>query len=102
MGRHLIAIPALGPGELVTVTDDPDAYPEKGEILWTEAEIDVLRARLNGAPDHLRDNWIRYIDAVKRMYVGAKLMSLEPLRVDHPELTQEALERIPWEMLPRR
>lgn len=71
------------------------------EVYWTEDEIEVMYARLNGAPREVIDLWIRYIDAVKRMYPGARLESVEPLRVRHPELTDEKLRRIPWQMLPR-
>lgn len=92
----------LGPGEVVTVLHkEGPPTPENGEVVWAPSEIRALSV-LEGAPDSVRDLWIQYMDAVKRMYPGAKLVSLEPLRVVHSELTQELLERIPWQMLPRR
>jgi len=98
----LIEVPSLGIGELVTVTDDPSHEPEKGEVIWDGNEIDVMLRELQGAPERIRDMWVQYLDAVKRMYPGAKLLSLKPLRVAHPELTPEKLETIPWKDLPRR
>jgi hypothetical protein len=102
MVTTLLEIPSLGIGELVTITDDPAHEPEKGEVIWHEDEINVMTTQLEGAPDNIRDMWVQYMDAVKRMYVGAKLISLKPLRVAHPELTPEKLETIPWKDLPRR
>lgn len=99
---RLMEVPSLGIGELVTITDDPDLKPEKGEVIWSQDEIDVMEYQLRGAPDRIRSLWVRYLDAVKRMYPGARLRSLKPLRVDHPELTQEKLESIPWKELPRK
>lgn len=98
----LLEIPSLGIGELVTVTDDPNYAPCRGEVVWDASEIDIMLAELGEAPTNIRDMWVQYIDAVKRMYRGAKLRSLQPLRIDHPDLTQEKLENIPWRDLPRR
>ena len=98
----LMTAPALGPGETIVLTDDDSPEPENGEVVWTEIEIDVLDKTLAGAPMGVVDDWMRYLDAVKRMYPGAKLVSLEPLEVEHPDLTQERLEKIPWQLLPRR
>jgi hypothetical protein len=90
----------------VVLTEDPDPTPEKGEVVWTEEEIGVLLKVLEGLDkEHeelTRSAWVQYLDAVKRMYPGAKLISLSPLVVEHPQLTPERLARIPWKFLPRR
>lgn len=90
----------------MVVTEDPQAEPEKDEVLWTEEEINVLTDLLEGVAEDQRDmvrrTWLQYVDAVKRMYRGAKLKSINPLAIEHPELTPERLQRIPWQWLPRR
>lgn len=88
------------------VTEEKDPAPEKGEVVWTEEELEVILKVLEGLDkEHeelTRSAWIQYMDAVKRMYPGAKLVSIEPLVVEHPALTPEKLARIPWKFLPRR
>lgn len=97
-----MTVPCLGPGECVVITDEPAAAPEKGEVIYTKAEIDIMWAQLEKDSWTDKVKWIRYLDAVKRMYTGAVVKSLVPLQIDHPELTPEKLERFPWQMLPRR
>jgi len=95
----------LGIGECITVTEDPSEEPEKGEVVWDSNEIDLVDAAVTvdgKIHDEYRVTWIKFMDAVKRMYPGAKLLSLDPLVVQHSELTVELLGRIPWQELPRR
>lgn len=99
----LMTVPALGIGEAILVLhEEVQPTPENGEVLWAPSEIDAFHNVLEKAPQDARDMWIQYIDVVKRMYPGAKLVSISPLRIEHPDLTQEMLEAIPWKLLPRR
>jgi hypothetical protein len=98
-----MTVPVLGPGETILVLhEEGSVAPENGEVIWAPSEIKVMSTALNGAPNEVRDMWVQYMDAVKRMYPGAKLKCLNPLVVEHPDLTPETLEDIPWQFLPRR
>jgi hypothetical protein len=97
----LMEVPYLGIGQVVTVTDDPARQPEKDEVVWLESEINEL-LRWVGDNREIRRMWVSYLDAVKRMYPGAKLVSLQPLVVEHTQLTPEMLRNIPWQELPRK
>lgn len=102
MNSYRIEVPCLGIGECVTVTEDPNTEPEKGEVLWKDKELEVMLSQLEGASEEIRNSWVQFMDAVKRMYPGAELISLDPLRVLHPDLTPQRLQSIPWQNLPRR
>ena len=97
-----MTVPCLGPGQAITITDEPAAEPECGEVLYTHPEIDAMWSQLEHVSYTEKVNCIRYLDAVKRMYPGAVVKSLTPLVVEHPDLTQDRLENIPWQYLPRR
>jgi len=95
--RVKLAIPALGPGEMITLADEP--VKDTSGKTWEFDEMEVFTKALGESERQDVDMWIRYIDAVKRLYPEARLKSVEPLQI--PPLTLEQLIRFPWTLLRR-
>ena len=95
--RVKLAVPALGPGQLIILTDEP--YQDPTGRTWSFEEMEAFVKALDKAPQEDIDAWLRFLDTVKRVYPHARLESIEPLAVR--PLTTEQLMRVPWRLLPR-